>query len=272
MQTRSVNEKTSDLSFRLFLQAQLVERLQRNPNYSLRSFAKSLSVSPSALSDMINGKRTITRTSIQKLGLELGLSLLQIEHFVRAEATGARPLSSTQFQVIDQDQFALISDWYHYAILELMKVKGFEGTPLWISKALGISRVEASAAIERLLRMNLITIEKGKWQDQSAGFSTNFDKGLVSQAMRKMQKQIVQQSAQAIEDVPFGERTHSSMTMAIDPADLAEATKMILAFQKDLCAFLERKQKPKDVYHLSVGLFPATQIRKTLKPETKANA
>lgn len=265
MQTRTDN-------FRLLLQSSLVERIQRNPAYSLRSFAKSLSVSPSALSDMINGKRTITRASVQKLGLELGLTLLEIEHYIRSESKPSETSAKQNFQVIDHDQFALISDWYHYAILELMKIKGFEGSPAWISKALGITRVEATSAVERLVRLDLIKIEKGKWRDLSAGFSTNFDKGLVSQAMRKMQKQIAQQSAQAIEEVPFGERTHSSMTMAIDPADLEQATKMILNFQKDLCAFLERKQKPKDVYHLAIGLFPATQIHKTFKTETKANA
>ncbi|MNL23447.1 hypothetical protein D3C87_1448360 [compost metagenome] len=51
------------------------------------------------------------------------------------------------------------------------------------------------------------------------------------------------------------------MTMACDPADLPEAVKRIAAFRRELCEFLERNKKPKEVYQLSISLFPQTQIQ-----------
>lgn len=250
--------------FRFYLQQELLERCRRNPKYSLRAFAKALQIGPAALSDMLNGKRTITVASIERLGLALGLPLRQIEVFKRQtkHPKTAQTTADLQFQKLTLDSFALISDWYHYAILELIKVKDFEPSTPWISKSLGITKAEANAAIERLLRLNLIQEQNGRWVDNSQGFTTNIEPGLTSSASRYLQKQILEQSLKALEEIAVDLRNHTSMTMAIDPEDMPEAIERIKRFRHELCDFLERNQKPKEVYQLSISLFPITQIQK----------
>src|SRR5262249_20161371 len=151
-----------------------------NPRYSLRAFAKALGIGPSALSDMLNGKRTITRTMKERLGLAMGLPLDEIRKYQNAhEAHSKTQLQNERknildFQQLTLDTFAIISDWYHYAILELMKVHSFKGDTTWISKSLGITKSEANAAVERLMRVGLIKVsDQGRWVDTSNGFSTN---------------------------------------------------------------------------------------------------
>src|SRR3984957_9168996 len=53
--------------FRMILQRELLLRCERNPQYSLRSFAKSLQIDPSTLSQILRGKRSITASLLQKL-------------------------------------------------------------------------------------------------------------------------------------------------------------------------------------------------------------
>lgn len=255
-----VKETRQTGDFKLYLQQELVERCRKNPRYSLRAFAKSLGVAPSALSDMLNGKRTITPASIERLGLALGLSLKDIESFKKHKASKTNA-TSLQFQQMTLDNFALISDWYHYAILELIKVQDFEPSVAWVAKALGINKAEAKAAVERLRRLELIEERNGKWIDVSEGFTTNIEPGLTSSASKKLQKQILQQSIEALVEIPLELRNHTSMTMACDPADMPEAVKRITAFRRELCEFLERNKKPKEVYQLSISLFPQTQIQ-----------
>ncbi len=48
------------------------------------------------------------------------------------------------------------------------------------------------------------------------------------------------------------------MTMAIDARDLPEAKERIQKFRRDLCHFFERSGHPKEVYHLTVSLYPVT--------------
>ena len=46
---------------RPFLKMELDSRIKKNPSYSLRSFAKSLNISHAALSQILNGKRNLTK-------------------------------------------------------------------------------------------------------------------------------------------------------------------------------------------------------------------
>ena len=52
--------------------------------------------------------------------------------------------------------FKIISDWYHYAILELTELKEFESDINWISQRLGISKIEAHMGIKRLKNIGLM--------------------------------------------------------------------------------------------------------------------
>lgn len=232
-------------NFRLILQDELVARCRKNPKYSLRAFAKALEVGPSALSDMLNGKRPITQKMKHRLSLKLGLNLENL---------------NVGYSQIAIDKFAFISDWYHYAILELMKIKDFQSDVTWIGKALGITKSEASAALERLQRLNLITQRNGKWEDTSAGFSTNIEGNLTSVASRALQKQVLEHAIAALDEVPVDMRNHTSMTMAIDPKYLPEAIETIKKFRRQLCNYLESHGKPKEVFELSIALFPVTKV------------
>ena len=49
-------------------------RLQRNPRYSLRAFARSLSLHHTTLARLINGTRRASRPLVSRIGRRLGLS------------------------------------------------------------------------------------------------------------------------------------------------------------------------------------------------------
>ncbi len=250
--------------FRLVLQEELVRRCRKNPGYSLRAFARSLKVAPSALSAMLNGKRPITSKSIQRLGLNLGLRLDEIREY-SGEAENDRARQALRYNQVTLDAFALISDWYHYAILELMAVKEFRADFNWIAAALGITAQEARAAVERLQRLMLIEKTKdGKWRDTSGGRTTNIDGALTSSASRKLQKQILQQALAALENVDSEKRNHTSMTMAVDTRRLPEAVELTRKYRRDMSELLETAGKQTEVYQLSIALFPITDLKNNL--------
>ncbi len=266
MQKQNLKVKNQKTDFRLLLQSELVQRCQRNPKYSLRAFARALGISASALSDMLNGKRTITSASIEKLGLAMGMALSEIEQFQSSQKLERAKQSLAQisrsFQQISVDQFSLIADWYHYAILELMKVKGFKQDPRWIAKKLNVSHVEVKAAIERLVRLGLIKInEENEWLDTSGGFSTSIvDSKFTDAASRRLQKQILEMSIKALEALSPAVRSHTSMTMAINSKDLDKANEKIKTFRREMSELLENSKSNDDVYQLSISFYPLTQV------------
>lgn len=251
-------------NFKSFLQEELIKRCRNNKNYSLRAFAKSLGIGPSSLTEMLHGKRPITKKSIEKLGLSLGLSTADISNYLAIPIEQVEvSAKQASYRQINLDQYSVISDWYHYAIIELLKVVDFRPDNAWIAQALSITKSEANIAVERLIRLHLIEQDShGYLVDTSAGFSTNISENLTSSGSRQLQKQILEQAIDALENVPLKLRNQTSMTMAIDPALIPEAIKKITKFRRELCEYLETQGTQQEVYQLSVSLFPITQIKK----------
>lgn len=257
--SKSFEEIVSEDPFRGILHRELESRCRKNPRYSLRAFARSIGIGPAALSDMINCKRPISDKSVERIGLSLGIPIEELEKFKKNKSKlSSRRMSSAKYETIDFDSFSIISDWYHYAILELMKIESFEPNLKWISKSLGITKSQASIAVQRLVRMGYISVESnGSWVDTSSGSSTNIVKSaLTTAAKKKLQRQILEQSAKALEEVQETFRNHTSMTLAMDPKDLPEAVAIIAEFRRSLTEYLESKKSPKQVYQLAISLFP----------------
>jgi uncharacterized protein (TIGR02147 family) len=79
-----------------------------------------------------------------------------------------------------------------------------------------------------------------------------------SSALRQLQLELLDKARRAIETVPIEERDCTSITMAVEPARLPEAKKMIQRFRRRMAAYLNTGQGS-EVYHLTVQLTPATR-------------
>ena len=69
------------MRLRSVLQSEFVRRQQSNPRYSLRAFARSVGLDHSTVSQLMRGKRPITRKSVSSIGGSLrwnGTSVLKV--------------------------------------------------------------------------------------------------------------------------------------------------------------------------------------------------
>jgi uncharacterized protein (TIGR02147 family) len=252
--------------FRLHLQDEFLSRCRRNPKYSLRAFARSLGVNHGILSTVLRNKRPLTARLVQELGFALRLGEKELNAYVRALPDfGESPVKKTtrikQINQMTVDTFNVVSDWYHDAILELSRLRDFQGTPKYIAKKLGISTTEARLAIERLERIGLIEIGRdGSWKETLGDNTTAWNVDVTSPALRHLQRQVLGLSLRALEEIPRAEREHACMTMAVRARDLAEAKRRIKAFRHELMSFLQRDGAELDeVYQLAVSLYPLTR-------------
>jgi len=190
----------------------------------------------------------------EKIGLSLGLKLDEI-----SEMQPNKSKKKYQYQKVELSEFQYISEWYHYAILELTKIKGFKPNLSWIAKKLNITNIEASSAIENLERLNLIKKLKQKWFDNSEkGFATNISPRLTSKGAKLMQQEILKKSIKAIDEIPLEDRDHTSLTVAIDKKDLEIAREKIRNLRRELDIMFEKSKNKDSVYLFSFSMFPAT--------------
>lgn len=258
-----ISNEILTLDYRLWLCDEFTLRCKRNPSYSIRSFASLLKIDSSSLSKILSGTRKISPRILTSFIEKLGTDLEKREALLRfaTQKSKKKHLSETVFDAeyrqMTIDAFEVISEWYHYAILELTYVENFKSTPSWIANKLDITADEARIAIDRLLRLGLLKVVNGKYF-KTENFTTNFAEGVTSNAHKLFQKKVLEQALDAIDNVPAEEKDITSITMAIDEKKLPDAKKLIKKFRRDLCKFMEDGDQTR-VYNLAIQLYPLTK-------------
>lgn len=244
-------EKTS---FRLWLQRQFTERCKKNTRYSLRAFAKFLSIDHSSLSQILSGKRPISKKSVRTICEKLSANPQDLKSFGLIKINKA---VDSDYMQISLDTFAVISDWYHIAILELTFVSGFNADAKWISKKLSITTEESKSALERLKRLGLLLEENGSFV-KSSKLLTNRSDVNTSAAHKELQRQIIEKALLAVDECAAEDKDITSMTMAIDVSNLDKARELTRQYRRNICALLEDGEQTQ-VYNLGIQLYPISK-------------
>lgn len=236
---------------------ELIQRKDRNPNYSLRSFARDLGISPGHVSAIINKKKPITIKQAMQIASKLNMTPSEKREFLQSLVANVVIEDGGQIEhkKLKEDEFALISEWYHLAILNLASLKNIEAKPRQISKRLNISSIQATEAIQRLERLEFITTKGGLLKRLAKPLRTSTE--VPSEAIRRYHKQNLELAKEKLDSVPIHLREYSSMTMPVNVRKLALAKKMINDFKEKLSAELEVGTHD-EVYTLSIQLFPLT--------------
>jgi len=260
-------EKTSD--YRALLKGEFLRRNKSNPRYSLRRFAKQMGVSPATLSGVFRGSRRLSVKTAASIAEHLDLDPIASQQFLSTVAASHIPINSTnlfhiknskeatldkvEMAQLAKDTYQIISDWHHYAILEMTHIARAKMTPTFIAKSLGCAYFEAVDALDRLKRVGLLEEKNGKWIEKSPMLTSGTD--YPSGAMRKHHLQMLQKAKQSLLTDPIDKRDFTSITMAIDPSKIKIAKKLISDFRRKLCAILEDGKRER-VYGLNIDLFP----------------
>jgi uncharacterized protein (TIGR02147 family) len=254
--TKSRSMLTIQDNYRGFLRDELLERKSKNPLYSVRSFAAHLGVNKTTLSDVLAEKRHLSRKNALKVAEKLNLSPDQTKELLtKAQGTTVLSVDPEPKKMLDDDIFKSISDWYHYAILNLTSLKSNRADAHWVAKRLAITPLEARSAILRLCRLGYLEIKKGKLVRLSPSFDTPIHHS--TQALRKYQIQNLHLAEASIQRDGLDRRYASSMVFATRPERLRKAKEMITQFRDEITEYL-LCENPTDVYTLAIQVFPLT--------------
>ncbi len=250
----------------VWLLNKLTERCARNPSYSLRSFAKTLDISPALLSLLMNGKRPLTRKTALKFSKKLALSQIECDELLSVIDNSKQTLKGSKVEkYLNIDEFHLIADWYHYAILCLADIIDQQADPGWISQRLGITKAEARLGLERLTRLNLIDIKNNKILRKQRVVSSPRD--VPSSAIRKHHYQNLRQAEEALETLTVDQRYFGSSTFCFDEQDLEKVKDAFRKFQDEISCIANKGKNKRRIFTMAMQMFP---IDKSPPEESKA--
>lgn len=244
-------------SVRVALQREFLDRCKRNSSYSLRAYANYLEIDQSFLSKLLKGQRRITSELAENIGSKIGLQPKQL-----AEIFSSGTAGMPGFLTLSEDEFELLSDWRHFAILELCKTKNFVADEQFVATRLNIHIEEVRAAVQRLERAGFLKITDKKWKVLVSDTTWSNTKK-TSHARRMYQRSLIEKGLDAIDHVPFELRENGSMTVAINKSRLPEFKEKLKQMRKELADFFQAdgEEDLDEVFQLTVALFPLTKIK-----------
>ncbi len=247
------------------------KRTKKNPAYSLRSFAKSLNVSISWLSDFLNSKKGISRERAEHIAILLGLTPRKYQRFIQsAEAEFARNrvarvraqrlLKSKFLQHpyidVDQANWELIASWKNFAVMEILKLEHQPCSVESIQKLLGLSLFEAQSCLGVLQRCNIVSFSKGAWTLNVSNTQTQSVKD-GHLAIRKFHEGMLLAAQQALVANRPDERCSYGIVFAASDDALPHIQKRTEEFLKSLDSELDDMNFAKNkVFGLAIHTFP----------------
>ncbi|MGE0634360.1 MAG: DUF4423 domain-containing protein [Pseudobdellovibrionaceae bacterium] len=262
-----------DKDYREALKEEFAERRDRNPSYSLRAYARDLSLPFSRLHEMLSYKKGLSVESAQRIANSLEISSREKDIFMtQIEALHSRNrlnrgLAQSRLEKmrrerevseLQEDVFRMIKDWYHFAILELVGTENFQSSHAWIAKRLNISLVETELAVSRLLNLGLLKEESDSKKQKRWVATDDFTattSGIPSEAIRKNHEQMLKKAHLALSEQAVRERDFSSLTLSFNDNEMEAAKDMIKRFRREFNSRFSGSKNRNRVYFLGMQFF-----------------
>ncbi|MBF0314353.1 MAG: DUF4423 domain-containing protein [Oligoflexia bacterium] len=262
-------------NYRKILQDEFEQRCQRNPSYSLRAFSRDIKLPAPRLSEILRGKQGLSIKAAENIANRIGFSitlksffcdLVESEHSrsqLKRKIALARlkKYQHMQLNMLDHDRFKIISEWYHFAILELTYLDELQRklTPTMIAHYLSIHPKVAEAALKRLVTVGLLEVSTEGQMIAKEDF-TGVNKGASFELRKKYHQQILEKALEALSFQRQEDMSLSSITLAFKKENLAEAKAVIKKFRRDFLEKFGHSSESKDsVYNIVVQLFKLTK-------------
>ncbi|MFL5814225.1 MAG: TIGR02147 family protein [Bdellovibrionia bacterium] len=263
--------------FRLYLREVYKIRKSSSRHWTYDTWAKKLGLkSSSTLIMILQGSRNPGPKLAQALASSLELKpneahyfqdLISLEkakknphlHVVLLERLRKQnPVRS--FRMIDRDSFSAISNWYCYAIREMVDLKDFREDPEWIQARLHfkVSKKEITDAIESLLRLGLLERDENGFLKYAPGaVSTGND--LHNEGLKRFHEQTLENAKQALRLIDPKDREISGVTFTLNREDIPKAKEILRRAHHEILN-IAAKSNADGLFQLETVLFPLARM------------
>ncbi len=263
---------------RQFLLDTLVAKQRENPSFSARAWAKEMELkAPSLLIMLLQGTRPLRLKHVEFLQKGLTLSTPELLYFraiiqlSNAESDEEKKLCRiwiseinhhSDFKIKEIEEYTVIAQWVHFAIISMTQLKKFSGSPTEIHSYLGgrVSINEIKSALIRLQELNLLSIndQTGRLESTNQVISTKDDVSM--KAVREHHRGAIRMAEQALESQSVLEREFQSFSLAIEENKIPLAKELIRRFKQQFTQAIAVKEATADqVYQVNLNFFRLTE-------------
>lgn len=248
------------------------ERKKKDPKYSLRTFAKQLHVSPSNLSEILNGKKNLSDKMAKSMAFDLGFKGREKDVFLTSALeyrtrnpslknqhhTSLKRILNKKPHLLEKNEMETVNSWVYFALLELMTFHDFDHTSLWLSRKLMMDLRNIESHLQALVTLGWVEKNKDRYQIkvQSAESANDFP----SAAIRQYHQSVLKQAMVTLEVQPVDKREYQSAVLGFSRKNTQKAKRSIREFFDQFCLeFGNAEDVERDeVCQLAIQFYPLT--------------
>lgn len=291
MSTRSLHDVLNDLEvtayadYRDFL-AELYRRTRaaEGDQYSYESFAEDLGFSAiNVMRLVVQRKRALATTSAQTIIKALRLRnesrkyfLAMVQH-VNARSPHLREkffrkmLAAKQASIVshrDKNQLAFLSEWYHWVVLEMLRLNGADSDPNRLAEKMSLAvapqRIRRSLALLEAIGLVRLVGATGTPQvTQDRQMLVPSDETSARLAMAQHHQSMIENAKQALAKLPSDLIEYNALTVSVSYESFTELRATCKHFCEQIMAIEAREQKRECVAQLNVNLFSLTKWKRS---------
>lgn len=259
-------------SFREILLTELQNRQKKNPNYSMRAFARDLGMKQSSLFDVLSGRIGMSVKTALKVTENFGFNPVEKQYFCDlvarhhsrsklqrqlAEDRLKKIWSSIDQKIISDSQIQYISKWYYPVILEIAGLYQGQVDITTISKHLNLDLKEIKHAVLALQKLGLLNVEGTK-----VSVAINYykiEKTIPSDVIRSFHKSTLDMAKIKIETEPLQKRKFLSTVFSVNKKDILKARQRLEELHKQFIEEFKSDQNQDAVYALNFQYYSLTE-------------
>ncbi|MFZ3230796.1 MAG: TIGR02147 family protein [Pseudobdellovibrio sp.] len=266
-------------SYSKYLAAELNRRKSLNTLYSLRSMSQQLGISATTLSDVIKGHKKLSEKTALGVSKKLKFGLKEtryfqtLVHYENSQDDNLKKILESQLKVLNpqlrkesevpDEQYIVLSEWHHVAILELTYLFPKKLNAKIISEQLNIELNQAESALILLEKMSLLEKINDSYIKTKKQFT--FSNTFANHALRYYHTTMLQKAQAAIVEQTNKEKFVGSETFPLALDDLKEANEIIENCFQQLLQLSERSIQKTHVYYAGIQMF---QLNRPIKKES----
>jgi uncharacterized protein (TIGR02147 family) len=264
------------IDYRAFLKHFYEEKKRTTRHFSHRYFLNKAGINSSSfLRHVIEGRRNLTQTTLEKFAAALDLTPKETTYFRhlvlfnQARTAAAKQehyavlrsmIGGVKETLIKARQFDYYNKWYTSIIRELICLYNFDNDYAALAKAIrpNIKVTEARHAVRDLIDLGLIKKKDNGGYEQTSQ-SILADDTVTSLGLRSFVAWMARYTEDAIAVYTPDERYISTVTMGISEPTFRMLTEEIEAFKDRVKSIVSQDENSSRVYQFNLALFPMSE-------------
>lgn len=250
-------------------------RKKKNPAYSMSKFSRDAGFKSYHLSDVFAGRYGLSVRRATEVAEKLKMSDTVKKQFLRlVESNAAKSkedknisdFESSHFlfeadKKVSVEEFSLMSQWYFFALIELIRKLKTPASYEELAERLSISENECKSSIKKLIQLGYICELNGELMVNHAMISLNND--TPSEIIRNYHRIMIAKSLDSMQKDPVSERYFGSFNLNLSEQQYNDLHEELSAFiRKKITHYQKDVETEQRLYTLNFQLFPLEQIKK----------